>query len=100
MAYKLTGLVCAPGGFGTLDELFELLTLKQTGKIKRPIPVVLFGKTYWSQVLNLQKMADFGMISQVGKYGGFCRSTRFFYFSSYARTKPTRGGGHCPSRTE
>ena len=65
MAYKITGLVVAPGGFGTLDELFELLTLKQTGKIKRPIPVVLFGgHSYWSKIINLQAMCDFGMISQ------------------------------------
>eukprot|EP00392_Amoebophrya_sp_AT5.2_P011293 g11368.t1 len=64
MAYKICGLVCAPGGFGTLDELFEILTLKQTGRIKRPIPIILFGKSYWESIINFQAMCDHGMISQ------------------------------------
>ncbi|CAD7975474.1 unnamed protein product [Amoebophrya sp. A25] len=64
MAYKICGLVCAPGGFGTLDELFEILTLKQTGRIKRPIPIILFGKSYWEKIINFQAMCDHGMISQ------------------------------------
>lgn len=72
MAYKLTALVVAPGGFGTMDELFELLTLKQTGKIKRPIPVVLFGASYWSRVMDLQEMCNFGMISQADVDGICC----------------------------
>ena len=52
MTFNMRALVVAPGGFGTMDELFELLTLKQTGKIERTFPIVLFGKQYWKDVLN------------------------------------------------
>lgn len=47
-------LVVAPGGMGTLDELFEVLTLKQTGKVQPDLPVVLFGKAYWKAIINWQ----------------------------------------------
>lgn len=60
---RARALVIFPGGFGTLDELFEALTLMQTKKIKL-LPVVLFGKEYWSNVLNFQYMVDEGMISK------------------------------------
>ena len=51
-----------PGGFGTLDELFELLTLRQTG-IKNKIPIILFGKEYWNKLINFEYLADIGLIS-------------------------------------
>ena len=51
-----------PGGFGTLDEFMELLTLVQTGKMK-PIPILLFGKEFWSKVLNFEAMAEEGVIN-------------------------------------
>ena len=51
-----------PGGFGTFDELFELLTLIQTGKMK-PIPVLLFGRDYWDRVVNFEAMAEEGVIN-------------------------------------
>ena len=51
-----------PGGYGTFDELFELLTLVQTGKV-RPLPILLFGKDYWDRVVNFQAMVEEGVIS-------------------------------------
>ena len=51
-----------PGGFGTFDELFELLTLRQTG-MKTQIPIILFGRDYWSKVINFQFLSDYGLIS-------------------------------------
>jgi len=64
MAYKVMGLVVAPGGLGTCDELFEILTLKQTGKIKRKLPIILLGKKFWKDCINWQAFVDYGMISQ------------------------------------
>lgn len=52
-----------PGGFGTLDELFELLTLRQTG-MKSEIPIILFGRKYWNNLINFDFLADFGLISE------------------------------------
>lgn len=57
------GLVAFPGGFGTLDEVFETLTLLQTRKIK-PIPVILFGRKFWEKVINFQALVDEGTINQ------------------------------------
>jgi uncharacterized protein (TIGR00730 family) len=51
-----------PGGFGTLDELMELLTLVQTGKMK-PIPILLFGREYWDRVVNFEALAEEGVIN-------------------------------------
>ena len=50
------------GGFGTFDELFELLTLRQTG-MKNKIPIILFGRDYWSKVIEFQFLSDYGLIS-------------------------------------
>ena len=55
-------LVCFPGGFGTLDELFEVMTLMQTGKCRRR-PILLFGREFWSQLVNFDVLVDTGMIS-------------------------------------
>lgn len=51
-----------PGGFGTFDEFFELLTLIQTGKME-PVPILLYGKNFWSRVVDLEALADEGTIS-------------------------------------
>lgn len=60
---RAKAMVAFPGGFGTMDELFEVLTLVQTGK-KRHIPIVLVGKDYWNNVINFKLMANMGYISK------------------------------------
>src|ERR1700730_14093834 len=63
-AYLAKALVVFPGGFGTLDELFEILTLVQTDKLSKQIGVVLYGREYWDQVLQLQPMSEWGAIAE------------------------------------
>ena len=63
-AYLSKALVVFPGGFGTLDELFEVLTLVQTDKLSKKIGVILYGREYWEQVLDLKPMAEWGAIAQ------------------------------------
>ena len=62
-AYLAKALVIFPGGFGTLDELFEILTLAQTDKLSKKIAVILYGRDYWDQVLSFQPMSDWGAIA-------------------------------------
>ncbi len=52
-----------PGGFGTLDELAEILTLAQTRKLPRPIPVILYGSAFWREIINFDALVRHGMIS-------------------------------------
>lgn len=60
--YYAKALIGFPGGFGTMDEVFELLTLLQTGKILKRVPVVLFDKTFWNEVVNFKALQEYGVI--------------------------------------
>jgi uncharacterized protein (TIGR00730 family) len=62
-AYLAKALVIFPGGFGTFDELFEILTLAQTDKLAKKILVVIYGSEYWKKLINFQAMIDAGTIS-------------------------------------
>lgn len=62
--YLAKALVVFPGGFGTMDELFESMTLTQTGKSTKDLPIVLFGKEFWEDVLNLDALVKYGTISE------------------------------------
>ena len=60
--YLAKAIVIFPGGFGTLDEFFEILTLDQTQKLKKQIPIVLYGTDYWDKVIDFQALVDVGTI--------------------------------------
>jgi uncharacterized protein (TIGR00730 family) len=62
-AYLAKALVVFPGGFGTLDEMFEILTLTQTQKVAKKITVLIYGSEYWKKVINLEALVDTGAIS-------------------------------------
>ncbi|MGB7130976.1 MAG: TIGR00730 family Rossman fold protein, partial [Candidatus Sulfotelmatobacter sp.] len=62
-AYLAKALVIFPGGFGTIDELFEILTLAQTDKLAKKILVVIYGSEYWNRIMNFQAFVDAGTVS-------------------------------------
>jgi uncharacterized protein (TIGR00730 family) len=62
--YLAKAVVVMPGGFGTMDELFELLTLVQTGKVRKVMPIVLFGTDYWNRVIDFEALVDYGTIDR------------------------------------
>jgi uncharacterized protein (TIGR00730 family) len=61
-AYLAKAVIVFPGGFGTLDELMEVATLVQTGKMTKPLPIVLFGSDYWNEVINFDALVKHGTI--------------------------------------
>lgn len=61
-AYRSEALIIMPGGFGTLDELFEILTLIQTEKINRKFPIVMFGSEFWNSLINTEVYKEYGVI--------------------------------------
>ncbi|WP_445500882.1 LOG family protein [Microvirga sp. G4-2] len=63
LAMRANALVVFPGGFGTLDELFEILTLRQTGKVPA-LPIVLFDKAYWRSIIKFDALLEHGMVSE------------------------------------
>jgi uncharacterized protein (TIGR00730 family) len=66
LAHLARALIAFPGGFGTLDELTEILTLAQTGKLDSPIPVILYGSAYWREILNFDALVRHGMVDPKG----------------------------------
>jgi hypothetical protein len=96
--YLAKALVVFPGGFGTLDELFEILTLVQTGKTGKRMPIVLYGGDYWREVIDFEALVRWGTIS--------ADDLDLFHFSSdpeealeYLRTELTRLYLEAPPRT-
>jgi uncharacterized protein (TIGR00730 family) len=63
-AYLAKALVIFPGGFGTLDEFFEIVTLAQTEKLAKKIVIVIYGSEYWKKIINFEAMVDAGVISE------------------------------------
>jgi uncharacterized protein (TIGR00730 family) len=63
-AYLAKAVIVMPGGYGTLDELFELLTLVQTHKMRKPMSIVFFGTEYWDKIVNFDELARHGMIAK------------------------------------
>jgi predicted Rossmann-fold nucleotide-binding protein len=80
---RAKAMVAFPGGFGTLDELFEVITLVQTGKSK-PVPIILFGKDYWKRLINLDVLVE---------EGAFRRKT----WICSVTDDPARSVGHHPA---
>ena len=63
-AYLAKALVVFPGGFGTLDEMFEILTLMQTDKLAKQIQIILYGTDYWNRILDLEPMVEWGAVAK------------------------------------
>jgi uncharacterized protein (TIGR00730 family) len=62
-AYMAKALIVFPGGFGTMDEMFEILTLVQTGKIAKKITIILYGTAFWKEIINFEALVKYGTIS-------------------------------------
>lgn len=89
--YLAKAIIVMPGGFGTLDEFMEVVTLVQTLKIKKALPIVLFGKDFWSNVINFQTLIDYGTISP-GDIDLFFQTDSVEEAFEYVSTKLVEGG--------
>ena len=61
--YHAKAVIVFPGGFGTMDELFETLTLIQTRKLNKKMPIILYGKEFWGNLINFEQFIEWGVIS-------------------------------------
>jgi len=90
------GLVCFPGGFGTLDEMFEVLTLMQTGKCRKR-PILLFGRDFWTKLINFDWLVETGMISALDldlfKFVETAEEAWAFFEAEYGFDLPEHGKG-------
>jgi uncharacterized protein (TIGR00730 family) len=76
-AHLANAMVAFPGGFGTMDELMEVLTLIQTKKIKKKLPIILYGSEFWRNIMNFDALVQFGMITE--------EDLKMFHFSDTPR---------------
>ena len=96
LTYKAKAVIAFPGGFGTFDELFEILTLVQTGKIAREdMIIILYGEEYWRKVLDFGAMIDAGTISpaDAALFSFFSDPGKAFAFLKKKLLKFCRAGG-------
>jgi uncharacterized protein (TIGR00730 family) len=105
-AHLARALVAFPGGFGTLDELFEILTLAQTRKLDRLIPVLLYGSAYWKEVVNFEALVRHGTIAaedlQLFEFvdeprAAFERLKACIAFAPVAQPRPVFAKSRCPA---
>ncbi len=87
-AHLARALVVFPGGFGTLDELFEILTLQQTGKLDRKITMLLYGSDYWSEIVDFDALVRHGMID---RGTSICSASSTIRARRCARCRPASG---------
>ena len=64
LVYPAIALIVFPGGFGTIDEMMEVLTLRQTEKFKKPRLILLYSDEYWKKIINFDALVEYGMISK------------------------------------
>jgi predicted Rossmann-fold nucleotide-binding protein len=105
LAMRANALVVFPGGFGTLDELFELLTLRQTDKAPR-IPIVLVDRNYWQSVIQFERFVEYGMVDRADlELFGFAEDAEGIWTELLARPqaalehRPGSGTSHSLSAT-
>ncbi|MES0491131.1 MAG: LOG family protein [Leptospirales bacterium] len=94
--YLAKALAVFPGGFGTVDEIFELLTLKQTHKLNKPMPIVFYGKEYWNSLINFDAFVEWGVIDESDMEFVFFADTvdeAYDYLTQYLNNLYMEGSG-------